>query len=259
MKRIQIAVALIVMSGLVTMGTGQRAAAEDAKAAAPKLAGRWKLNRQLSDDPARKMTESMTQGEGPGGRGSGPRGRGGPGGQSGMDGGGRGGGGQGGMGGGERGGGGMGGPGMRSPFDGGASSDQEERPDPPRTRGGSENGGPPGGGGPRGPRFRMAASPEFSIDQDGDNLAFRSEHNLRLLHSDGRKRKKENELGKLEVEAKVVKGALVIETKSEGGARRKEIYAIDDEGRLRIEVETSAGRSTVKFNLVYDAANDAQF
>ena len=115
----------------------------------------------------------------------------------------------------------------------------------------------PSGGRPRDPR--IAASPEFSIDQDGDNLAFRTERNLRLLHSDGTKRKKEGDFGKSEVTAKIVKGALVVETKPEAGGKRKETYVIDPEGRLAVDFEMEGPGSTVKFKLVYDAVTTGQF
>ena len=106
----------------------------------------------------------------------------------------------------------------------------------------------------------MAASPVFSIEQDGDNLAFRTERNLRLLHSDGTKRKKESDFGgKSEVTAKIVKNTLVIETKPEAGGKRKETYAIDSDGRLAIDFELEGPGSTVRFKLVYDAVTTGQF
>jgi len=136
---------------------------------------------------------------------------------------------------------------------------ERQGPPPGQGQGGQGNaGGSPGGsGGPRGPR--IAASPEFAIEQDGDNLAFRTERNLRLLHSDGTKRKKEGDSGKSEVTARIVKGTLVIETKPETGGKRKETYAIDAEGRLAIDFEMEGPGSTVKFKLVYDAVTTGQF
>lgn len=233
-----------------------------------KLAGTWKLNKALSDDPARKMMEGMRAGGGPeaGGRpGGGGGGMGGPGG----GGGGMGGPGGGGMGGGGReGSGGMGGPGGRGP--GGRSGGGFTGGEPPLdgTPGERPQGGAPGTGGPpdqdgRGPRraMGMAPSPEFTIDQEGDNLAMRTEGNLRLLHTDGEKRKKEGEAGRLEVVAKFVKGALVIESRPETGGKRKETYALQADGKLRIDFdfEGSGPMPGLKFKLVYDPATTPQF
>ena len=97
-------------------------------------------------------------------------------------------------------------------------------------------------------------SPEFQIDQEGDNLAFRTSENLRLLHSDGAKYKKEGAFGKQDVTAKFVKGTLVIETKGERGGKRKETYTLREDKRLQIDFETEgSGRMPgVKFKLVYD-------
>ena len=168
----------------------------------------------------------------------------------------------------ENSGGGMRGPGGRSgggfmggepPLDGTpADRPQVERP----------QGGAPGAGGPpdqdgRGPRrpMGMAPSPEFTIDQEGDNLAMRTENNLRLLHTDGEKRKKEGEAGKLEVVAKFVKGALVIESRPEAGGKRKETYTLHADGKLRIDFdfEGSGPMPGLRFKLVYDAAPTPQF
>ncbi len=243
-----------------------------------KLAGIWKLNKALSDDPARRMMEGMRAGGGPeaGGRpGGGGGGMGGPGGGGGGMGGSGGGGGGMGGGGREGAGGGMGGPGGRGPgsrggggFMGGeppldgtpGDRPQGERPD--------GQGSTPGAGGPpdqegRGPRrpMGMAPSSEFTIDQEGDNLAFRTESNLRLLHTDGKKRKKEGETGRLEVVAKFVKGALVIESRPEAGGKRKETYTLQADGKLRIDFdfEGSGPRPGLRFKLVYDAAPTPRF
>lgn len=239
-----------------------------------KLAGTWKLNKSLSDDPARKMMEGMRAGggtEGGGRPGGGGGAMGGPGGGGGGMGGPGGGGGMGG--GGREGSGGMGGPGGRGP--GGRSGGGFMGGEPPldgtpgdRPQGERPQGGAPGAGGPpdqdgRGPRrpMGMAPSPEFTIDQEGDNLAMRTGNNLRLLHTDGGKRKKEGEAGRLEVVAKFVKGALVIESRPEAGGKRKETYTLQADGKLRIDFdfEGSDPMPGLKFKLVYDPAPTPQF
>ena len=107
----------------------------------------------------------------------------------------------------------------------------------------------------------MAPSPEFTIDQDGDNLAFRTERNLRLLHTDGEKRKKEGEAGKLDVVAKFAKGALIVESRPESGGKRKETYALRADGKLQIDFdfEGSGPVPSLKFKLVYEAAPTPRF
>jgi hypothetical protein len=232
-----------------------------------KLAGTWILNKELSDSPAQKMMEGMRGAGGGGGRPEG--GGGGIGGWGG--GGGRGGGG--GMGG-RGGGGGMGGPGGGSggrgggffggepPLDGAPSQDRPPGDDPQRQGGDQGAGGPPdrGARGPRG-RTGLAPSPKFAIEQEGDSLALRTETNLRLLHTDGEKRKKEGEGGKVEVVARFVKGSLLIESRPEMGGKRKETYTLQPDGKLQIDFdfEGSGPRPAVKFKLVYDPAPAPQF
>ncbi len=238
-----------------------------------RLAGTWRLNKALSDDPAQKLMEGMRAGGGPEGGGPPGGGIGGPGGGGGGM--GRPSGGGGGMGGGgrENPGGGMGGPGGRGP--GGQSGGGFMGGEPPldgtpvdRPQGERPQGGAPGAGGPpdqdgRGPSraMGMAPSPEFTIDQEGDSLAFRTENNLRLLRTDGEKRKKEGEAGRLEVVAKFAKGALVIESRPETGGKRKETYALQADGKLRIDFdfEGSGPMPGLRFKLVYDAAPTPQF
>lgn len=214
------------------------------------LAGTWKLDKSLSDDPARKVMEAM-RASGGGERGERPRGEGG-----GMGGGGgRGGGGGGSMGGGGREGGGGRRPGGRGgsffggepPLDGDAG---EDRPSGERAQ-------VQDGRGPMG----LAPSQEFMIDQDGDNLAFRTENSLRLLHTDGEKRKKETDAGRLEVVAKFVKGALVIESRPEAGGKRREVYSRPSDRTLQVdfEFEGSGPMPGLKFKLVYEAAPAHQF
>lgn len=74
------------------------------------------------------------------------------------------------------------------------------------------------------------------------------------------KRKKEGEIGKQEVSARFVKGALSIETKGEMGGKRKETYTLLPDGKLQIEfdIEGAGPMPALKFRLVYDAAAAAQ-
>ena len=281
----------LVFGFVAALGIAAAPAAEQAPAPL-KLGGVWKLNKELSEDPGRKMMDAMRNAGGRGGGMGGPGGgMGGPGG-GGMGPGGGGGmgepGGGGGMGG--RGGGGMGGGGMRGGGPGGPGG---------RPRGGPGAGfmggeppldgtpqGPPPGAAPRGegkseerqdqggspdrrdqngqrPRGAMGPvpSPQFTIEQEGDSLAFRTESNLRVLRSDGQKRKKEVAAGEIEVVAKVVKGALVVESKPEMGGKRKETYTLRPDGKLQIDFDFpgSGPMPGLKFKLVYDSATSAEF
>lgn len=244
--------------GLVgTLGASD-AAATDPKAP-PRLGGTWKLNKELSENPGQKLMEAMRSAGGPG-----ERGMGGPGGGGGGMGGRTGGGGGMGQGGGGRGGG-MGGPGGRGaggpgrpggvgggmwggepPLDGAPAADRPQE------------GEPRDGQGPRRPRAGMGPipSPQFTIEQEGENLAFRTDNNLRILRSDGQKRKKEGEDGKVEVTAKFMKSALVVESRPEMGGKRKETYTLRPDGKLEIdfEIDGSGPMPGLKFKLVYDAA-----
>ena len=254
----------VVVLGIAGALSASDAAASDPQTAPPKLSGTWKLNKELSESPGAKMMEAMRGAGGAGGRGMG--GSGGGGGMGGRGGGGMGGGGgrpSGGAGGGGMGGPGGGGPGGRGgpggpggavggmwggepPLDGTPAGD---RPQPAETGDGQEPRRPRGGMGP-------VPSPQFAIEQEGDSLAFRTETNLRILRSDGQKRKKEGEAGKLEVTTKFVKGALVIEGRPERGGKRKETYTLRPDGKLEIdfEIDGSGPMPSLKFKLVYDAA-----
>ena len=264
--------------GLLLACSASSSRAGETPQAPVSLAGKWKLNHELSDNPALKMMEAMRGGEGAGrsgpggmgGRGGGGGGMGGPGGRGGAGGmGGRGSGGAGGPGGRGPGGRGEGGfMGDEPPFDGAAGGNQQQAGDEPGGHGGDQasagrplrrDGSDPGAGPRRPPGF--AASPEFTIEQEGDNLAFRTEANLRLLHSDGSKRKREGTMGKVELTARFVKGSLVIESKPEMGGKRKEIYTLQPDGRLQVDVdmEGAGPMPSVKFKLVYDAAPAGRF
>ena len=133
------------------------------------------------------------------------------------------------------------------PLDGTPGSD---RPEDGESRGGAQ--------GQRGPRGGMGPvpSPTFTIEQEGENLAFRTENNLRILRSDGQKRKKEGAMGQLDVTAKFLKGALLVESRPEMGGKRKETYTILPDGKLQIDFdfEGSGRMPGLKFKLVYDKA-----
>ena len=234
------------------------------------LAGTWKLNKELSDDPGRKMMEAMrdgNDGSGRGGRGGG--GMGGGSGRGGGGGGGRGGGGGGGMsGGGGRGGSGRNGFGEPGSLGGEPPLDGTPAQQRPREEGSAPERGQPADGDPRQQRGRglrgmmgLAPSPEFVIEQEGENLAFRTESNLRLLHSDGEKRKKEGASGPIEVVARFLKGSLLVESRPERGGKRKETYTLRADGKLQVDFDfDSAGPMPgLKFKLVYDPSPPKRF
>jgi hypothetical protein len=108
-------------------------------------------------------------------------------------------------------------------------------------------------------------SPEFRIEQEGDSIALRTEANLRLLRSDGQKRKRESGGVEQDVIARFVKGSLVVETKGERGGKRRETYTLREDKKLQIDFDIDgAGRMPgLKFKLVYDPspapAPSAQF
>ena len=289
----------LVFGFVAALGIAAAPAAEQAPTPL-KLGGTWKLNKELSEDPGRKMMDAMRNaggrgggmggpggggGMGPGGGGMGPGGGGmGPGGGGGMGepggGGGMGGRGGGGMGGGGMRGGGPGDPGGQPrggpgagfmggdpPLDGtpqgpppGAAPRGEGNGEEPQGQGGSPQGRDQNGRRPRG-AMGPVPSPQFTIEQEGDSLAFRTERNLRVLRSDGQKRKKEVTAGEIEVVAKVVKGALVVESKPEMGGKRKETYTLRADGKLQIDFDFpgSGPMPGLKFKLVYDSATSAEF
>jgi len=250
--------------------------ASDPPQAPVKLSGTWKLNKDLSDDPAQKMRELRSASgseRGGGGGGMGGHGGGGMGGHGGGGGGGMGGrcgGGYGGGrgGGGQRAGGGSGTSGEQHrggsgfmggepPLDGGAG---EDRPNGQSQPG---QGTDPGAGGPPPDqeahsqrRPTLAPSPQFAIEQEDNVMVFRTPANLRLVNSDGEKQKKEDAAGKVEVTAKFLKGSLVIETKAETGGKRKETYTILQDGKLQadFDFEGFGQMPALKFKLIYDAA-----
>ena len=146
------------------------------------------------------------------------------------------------------------------PLDGEMEAPNRQAPPRPPSDDASSSGGSDQARWPRMGARGPVASPQFEIEQEGDNLAFRTERNLRLLHSDGEKRKKDAGMGKQEIVAKFLKGALIIETKREQGGKRRETYTLREDKKLQIDfdIEGSGPMSGVKFKLVYDAVPQAR-
>ena len=167
------------------------------------LAGRWTLNKDLSDDAREKMREGMSK-RGPGGGG----GMGGPGG--GM--GGPPGGGMGGPGGAPGGRGGMGGP-----PGGGAGDDPREAM-----------------------RAILEPAEELQIVQSDADIAVDEKFGrLRRLHPDGRKYKTDN--GASEVKSYWKDGRLVVETKRSRGSSVESWERVPDGSRLIVNVRLEGG------------------
>lgn len=172
-------------------------------AAAPNLAGRWKLDPEKSDDARKKMRESAGDrrggGGGPGGRGP----MGGPGG---------------GMGG--RGGGGMGGRG-RGP--GGRA--------------------PAGGDDPREAMRAVFAPPSELLitPTEHEIVILEKDGRMRTLHPDGKKYKSEG--GNAEVKARWEGAQLVVETRTEMGAKTTETFVLSGESKA---AEPAAGDAATR-------------
>jgi len=184
----------------------------------PSLAGRWKLNPELSEDARAKMREAMEARRGDG------SGRGNSGG-SGSGGGGRG------WGRGGHGGGGMGG-----------------------GRGASRSG--TSGGDPQSAMREVFEAPaEFTITPTAAEVVIlEKDGRLRTLHADGKKYRAEG--GAAEVETRWDGGQLVVDTKSDRGPRITETFdAAPDRTRLTgtLKVDASRGPS-VTVKRVYDPA-----
>lgn len=226
-------IAFLAPLGVLAAGLGFAASYAAEPEPRPALGGRWVLNQEKSHDPVKKVQEAMTSGRGfgPGGGMGGPGGGRGPGG---------------GMGGGRGPGGGMGPGAGRGRPEGGpdAGAVVLEPPLDGRPDAGE------GGGRRRGP----VASPRLTIDQDGDLVILKTEHNERLLQADGQGHDSQGPRGTVRLVVRWKKGALEAETKGERGGRRVERYRIDEDGRLGVEfdVEGAGPRPGYKFRLVYD-------
>ncbi len=188
------------------------------EAPTPRLAGRWKLNPELSEDARAKMREAREAwpGDGSGG---------GRGGASGAGGGERG------WGRGGHGGGGMG-----------------------RGRGAGRSGA--NGGDPQVAMREVFEAPaEFTITPTASEVVIlEKDGRLRALHADGKKYKAEGGTG--EVETRWDGRQLVVDTKSERGAHVTETFdAAPDGSRLTVTLKVDGSRRpSVTVKRVYDPA-----
>ena len=209
-------ISLFGLSGSAAQGEPQKAPSS------ADLAGRWTLNRELSDDAREKMREGMAK-QGPGGGGMGGPG----GGAGGM------GGGMGAPGGGPGGGGGMGG------------------------RGGGK-GGPPGMDGDDDPREAMRAilepAEELLIAQSEAEIAVDEKFGrMRRLHPDGKKYKTDN--GASEIKSYWKEGRLVVETKRARGSSIETWERVPDGSRLIVTVRLEGGVGPkLELKRIYDLA-----
>jgi len=238
------AIGLLIAGSLVGVASGREAVSK------PDLAGRWVLNKEKSDDPAKKMMDAMTSnrggsGGGMGGRGGGMGGRGGGmGGRGGFGGGGMRGGGTGNRGGrpGE-----AGGPGWTSepPLDGETSPTADAKPAEGQQAQGEQ---PQARRRPRGP----VPSAKLEIEQQAEQVTLKSPTHVRTILVDAQTHDQEGAL--TSVTARFKNGALEVRSKGERGGR-VERYSVK-EGRLVIEFENEGmgPRPGYKFRLVYDRA-----
>lgn len=190
------------------------------EAPTPSLAGRWKLNPELSEDARAKMREAReaSRGDGSGG---------GSGGASGSGGGGRGWG--------------------RSGHGGGRGGVR-------RVGRSATNGGDP----QVALREVFEAPAEFTITPTASEVVIlEKDGRLRALHADGKKYKAEG--GAAEVETRWDGGQLVVETKSERGPRVTETFdAAPDRSRLTVTLKVDGSRGpSVTVKRVYDPAEAA--
>lgn len=218
MKRhTEIALAVAVLTAGVVFGSSSARGDETSEPPKPALAGRWKLNPELSEDARAKMREAMETARG-GGSGGGYGGGGYGGG--GRGGGGRGGHGSGGMGGGSRG-----------------------------SRSGT-------GGDPREAMREILEAPaELAITPtESEVVILEKDGRLRTLHPDGNKYKSEG--GAAEVQSRWDGAKLVVETKNEKGPRITETFeAAPDPARLTVTLKLDGSRGpTVTVKRVYDPA-----
>ena len=180
--------------------------------------GRWKLNKELSEDPMKKMREARPEGSGGGG-----------GGYPGGGGGGRGGGGRSWGGGGGRGGrgGGPGGGGGERP---GASGGEQESP-----------------------RGRLMPPSEVTVTQLEPDIVFvEPEGRIRTLHPDGHKYK--NEADSSEVQTHWDGARLLVESTSSRGSKLTEAWSLSPDNKQLTVVRKLEGpsRPAISVRTVYD-------
>lgn len=220
MKQRSATLGVAVLTACVAFGLST-ARAEDTPAPTPEnLAGCWKLNPERSDDARQKMREAMD-----GMRGGRPP----------MGPGGGGAGGRGGPGGGGYGGGGRGGPGGM--------------------------GRRPGGGGdPReAVRPLFEAPVELAITPtESEVVILEKDGRMRTLHPDGQKYKAEG--GSAEVKTRWEAGKLLVETKTERGAKVTETFDVaPDRSQMIVTLRLECSpMPTVTIKRVYEPAEEAE-
>ena len=223
MRHSEMALAVAVLSAGVVFGLSSARGDEKPalEAPTPSLAGRWKLNPELSEDARAKMREAREAARGDGSGGDNGRG-------SGSGGGGRA------WGRGGHGGGGMGG-----------------------GRGAGRSGAR--GGDPQDSMREVFEAPaEFTITPTASEVVIlEKDGRLRTLHADGRKYKAEG--GAAEVEARWDGGQLVVDTKSDRGPRITETFdAAPDRTRLTVTLKVDGSRGpSVTVKRVYDPTEAA--
>ena len=229
------AIGLLIVGSLVGIASAREAASK------PDLSGHWVLNKEKSEDPAKKMMDAMTSNRGGSGGGMGGRG-GGMGGRGGFGGGGMRGGGTGNRGGrpGE-----AGGPGWTSepPLDGETSPTADAKSAEGQQAQGEQ---PQARRRPRGP----VPSAKLEIEQQAEQVTLKSPTHVRAILVDAQTHDQEGAL--TNVTARFKNGALEVKSKGERGGR-VERYSVHD-GRLVIEFENEGmgPRPGYKFRLVYD-------
>jgi hypothetical protein len=213
--------ALAAPSGLAA--APQSTTGADSAAAAPSLAGKWTLNKEQSEDARQKMHEAGAGGGGGGRSGGGYGGHGG---------------GMGGRGGGFGGHGGHGGGG--GGYGGQAGSGEADN----ASRGGSM-------------RSFFEPPDTLTITQTAGEIALDDGQRVLHLHPDGKKIKAES--GGAETTTKWRGNELVVETKTERGAKIDSAYmSVPDKHQLYV-TSTLEGRSgqPITVRRVYDAAGEA--
>jgi hypothetical protein len=218
MTRIPLAVALAVAVGVPV----RLPAADESGTAAPRLAGRWQLDKEKSEDARAKMREARG-GERPRGWGGGPGG--------------------GGMGGGMGGGGRMGG----GRWGGRGGGDRPE-------------GGEGGSDRPARSGFREFFEPAATLEitQDEHEVAIDAgEGRVLRVHPDGHKTKSEG--GESEVKARWNGSELVVENKLQRGGKLTNVYVLAAEGRELHVTSRLDGRvgDPVTVRRVYTTAPEA--
>ena len=209
----------LLLVALLTLAVASQPAI--AKDDPPDLTGAWQLNREESDDPREKMSQSRRGGGGGGGRGGG--------------GGGFGGGGGGSRGGGSGGFGGSGGSGGGGGFGGGSGGQR--------------------GGNQEEMRKRMEGLSRLEISQVGDRLSIEDANGeVRTYVLDGEPVDVETDRGIVAMSAKIKKGTIVIETETSRG-KIVETYSRDPESNrlhVRMKLKSEGGMGNLTLERVYD-------